>query len=94
MVSARVVKGGGPVAGALKVPPADLTRLAQRHDGVFPRRQVESCVTSDGAVLAAAHGTSDLPVWGPIVHGLDPSDTLVGIRIANLVAHVESLQLR
>ena len=87
-------KGGGPVAAALKAPPADLTRLAQREGGVFPRRQVESFVTSDGAVLTAAHGTSDMPVWGPIFHGLDPSDTRVAIRIANLVDHIESLQAR
>ena len=29
-------KGDGPVANALKVPPPDLTTLAQRHDGRFP----------------------------------------------------------
>ena len=29
-------KGDGPVATALKVPPPDLTTLAQRHDGRFP----------------------------------------------------------
>lgn len=87
-------RGGGPVAGALNVPPTDLTRLAQRHGGVFARRQVEAFVTGDGGLLTPAHGTSDMPVWGPIFHGLDPSDTLVTIRIANLVDYIESLQER
>lgn len=87
-------KGGGPVASALKAPPPDLTRLAQQHGGTFPRRQVEAFVTNDGSVLTPAHGSSDMPVWGPIFHGLDPSDTLVKVRIANLVAHIESMQAR
>jgi mono/diheme cytochrome c family protein len=87
-------RGGGPVAGALKVPPPDLTRLAQRHGGTFPRQRVEVFVTDDGSILTPAHGSSDMPVWGPIFHGLDPSDTLVRVRIANLVSHIESMQVR
>jgi mono/diheme cytochrome c family protein len=86
--------GSGPVAGALKTPPPDLTRLAQRHGGAFPRQRVEAFVTNDGAVLSSAHGTSDMPVWGPIFRGLDPSDTLTSVRIGNLVAHIESMQVR
>jgi hypothetical protein len=73
----------------LKVRPPDLTRLAQLYGGAFPRQRVEAFVTNDGAVLSPAHGTSDMPVWGPIFRGLDPSDTLVKVRIANLVAHIE-----
>ena len=87
-------KGGGPVARALKVPPPDLTRLAQRHGGTFSRQQVEAFVTSDESTLTPAHGRFDMPVWGPIFHGLDPSDTLVRVRIANLVSHIESMQVR
>jgi hypothetical protein len=33
-------------------------------------------------------------VWGPIFRGLDPSDTLTSVRIGNLVAHIESMQVR
>jgi mono/diheme cytochrome c family protein len=87
-------KGSGPVASALKVQPPDLTRLAQRHGGTFPRQQVAAFVTNGGSILTSAHGSSDMPVWGPIFHGLDPSDTLVRVRIANLVAHIESMQVR
>src|SRR5581483_1028115 len=37
----RQGRGGGPAAGALKAQPADLTTLAQRNHGQFPRRLVE-----------------------------------------------------
>jgi mono/diheme cytochrome c family protein len=87
-------KGHGPVAAALTVPPADLTFIARRNGGRFPTPLVEEYVTSGGDVLIAAHGTTDMPVWGPVFRGLDPSDTLVKIRIANVVKHVESLQMK
>lgn len=85
-------RGNGPVVAALKAPPPDLTLLARRHEGQFPRQRVEAFVTSDGRVLSPAHGASDMPVWGPVFRGLEPSDTIVKARIANLVAHIESIQ--
>jgi mono/diheme cytochrome c family protein len=87
-------KGAGPVAAALKVSPPDLTKIARRNGGVFPRERVTAFIANDGAVLSPAHGTSDMPVWGPVFRSLDPSDTKATIRITNLVAHVESLQVR
>lgn len=90
----RDAKGGGPVAGALKIPPSDLTQLARRHGGTFPRARVEAFITNDREALTPAHGTSDMPVWGPVFRALDPSDTLVRIRIANIVAHIEAMQVR
>ena len=87
-------KGHGPVAAALKTPPPDLTLLARRHDGVFPRQRVEAFVTNDGGVLLAAHGTSEMPVWGPVFRGLDPSDTLVKVRIANVVDYIGTIQAK
>ena len=88
----RDAKGKGPVAPALKVPPPDLTRLARDNGGAFPRRRVAMFVTHDGHVLAPAHGTSDMPVWGPVFRGLDLSDTLVKLRIANVVDYIASMQ--
>ena len=87
-------KGQGPVAAALKVAPPDLTRITRGHGGTFPRSRVEDFVTNDGdtVTLALAHGTKDMPVWGPVFRGLDPSDTLVKVRIANVVQYIESIQ--
>jgi len=87
-------KGGGPVAAALKIPPPDLTRLAQRSGGTFPRERVEAFVTNDGTQLTASHGSAEMPVWGPVFRGLDPSDTLATIRIANVVEYLRSIQLK
>jgi mono/diheme cytochrome c family protein len=83
-------KGAGPVAPALKVAPPDLTVLSRREHGVFPATKVETIITGDTAV--AAHGSKDMPTWGPIFRALDPSDARVTRRIRSLVAHVESIQ--
>ena len=88
----RDAKGRGPVAAALKTAPADLTRITERSGGTFPTSRVESLVTAAGGVLASAHGSTEMPVWGPIFRALDPRDTLTTVRISNIVAYVASMQ--
>jgi len=83
-------KGGGPVAGALKTRPADLTRISARNKGVFPADSVRRFVTN--GALVPAHGSTEMPVWGPTFRSLDSSDKLVDIRIANVVSYLESIQ--
>ena len=36
--------GDGPVASALRTPPADLTRIAQRHGGHFPVAEIAASI--------------------------------------------------
>src|SRR5688572_15051452 len=50
-------RGNGPVAQALRTRPADLSVLAQRNNGAFPRNRVRSFVTGTGRT-PAAHGTT------------------------------------
>ena len=83
-------RGSGPAVAALKVPPPDLTWLARRRDGVFPARDVEAILR--GGTLITAHGSDEMPVWGPIFYALDPSDARVKARISSLVAHLASIQ--
>jgi mono/diheme cytochrome c family protein len=83
-------KGNGSVAPALKIAPPDLTRLAQRNAGAFPAQLVRSYVTGSGRPVTA-HGTSEMPVWGPIFRYFE-SDVRVRERIANVVTYIESLQ--
>ena len=66
-------KGGGPAVPALKVPPPDLTTIATQNGGTFPTARVESFVTGDQDRLTPAHGSKDMPVWGPIFRALDPA---------------------
>jgi mono/diheme cytochrome c family protein len=54
-------RGAGPVAAALRTPPADLTVLAERAGGRFPRARVIGVLTGDLAVTA--HGSREMPVW-------------------------------
>jgi mono/diheme cytochrome c family protein len=87
-------KGGGPVAVALKSRPPDLTEIARRNGGIFPKARVEAFITIDGVNPSPAHGDADMPVWGPTFRSLDPSDARVKVRIANLVAYIESIQAK
>jgi mono/diheme cytochrome c family protein len=84
-------RGNGPVVPALKVPPPDLTLLAARQGGVFPAVEVEAILRGSAV---SAHGSEEMPVWGPIFQALDPSDARVKARLASLVSHLRSIQRR
>jgi mono/diheme cytochrome c family protein len=86
----REGKGDGPARSSLKVPPSDLTVLARRQKGVFPASTVETIIR--GGTTVAAHGSVEMPVWGPIFYALDPSDARVKARIAALVSHIATIQ--
>jgi mono/diheme cytochrome c family protein len=87
-------KGSGSAATALKVPPPDLTTLAQRNRGTFPAERVEAFIKGEGRLTTPAHGSSDMPVWGPIFKGLDSRDAVNAARIENLVKYIESIQAK
>ena len=87
-------KGNGPAVAALKAPPPDLTTIARRNGGMFPRARVEAFVTLGDDRATPAHGSKDMPVWGPIFRALDPNDTANKVRVANIIGHVESLQVK
>jgi mono/diheme cytochrome c family protein len=87
-------KGHGPVAAALKKPPSDLTLLSRRNRGTFPRDRVFAFIANGGDTLGNAHGSSQMPVWGPVFVSLDPSDTRAVMRIENVVRYLESIQAK
>jgi mono/diheme cytochrome c family protein len=82
-------KGDGPAAAALKNKPADLTALAKNHGGTYSDKDFEERIAGVG--MTTAHGTSEMPVWGPIFHDLSGNATL---RIYNLKQYIDSLQVR
>jgi mono/diheme cytochrome c family protein len=86
----RQGRGDGPTAAALRTRPADLTLLSRNNRGTFPRDRVLSFV--EGSARSAAHGSSEMPVWGPTLRALDASDARVTVRLQNLVSFIESLQ--
>lgn len=84
-------KGGGPFAPRLKVWPSDLTQLAKKNGGTFPSLHIAEVI--DGEFQKPAHGSADMPIWGPIfrsvAHGRHDSAQR---RINRLVKYLESLQ--
>ena len=83
--------GNGPVARALKKAPPDLTTIMARHNGVFPRGEIRAFI-ANGSPDIPAHGSSEMPVWGPTLHALDSSDRVADVRIANIVEYLKSIQ--
>ena len=83
-------KGDGPVAPALKETVPDLTVLARRSGGTFPRERVRRIIEGDETM--APHGTREMPVWGPVFHQIESDQDLGNVRIDNLLRYLESLQ--
>ena len=55
-------RGDGSAAPALRTPPADLTRLAQRRGRHFPVAEIAAFI--DGRTVVPAHGSREMPIWG------------------------------
>ncbi len=87
------LKGKGPAAPALKVPPTDLTTLARRHGGQFPTLHVSHVIAGDEGY--PAHGSSQMPVWGPTFRAVSQHDkSVVMLRIDNLTKYIEQHQVK
>ena len=84
-------KGGGPMAKSLKVNPPDLTRIAMRNGGKFPRVRVERIISGEEP-LSAGHGTREMPVWGPLFSQVESDRDLGRVRVDNLARHLEEIQ--
>ncbi|HEX8710329.1 MAG TPA: c-type cytochrome [Terracidiphilus sp.] len=83
-------KGDGPAASMLKVAPADLTGLTRKY-GKYPSAKVTTVLR--GQANLAAHGNTEMPVWGPIFSRMSQGhEAEVQQRIANLNHYIESLQ--
>ena len=90
-------KGDGPVASALKTQVPDLTRLAWRDGGEYPREDVRRAI--DGRLEHQAHGSREMPVWGIRFYDLSSSDVAaerakVDAMIGRLVDYLASVQDR
>ena len=89
-------KGNGPAATAMKVPPADLTRLAAKYKGVFPDMEVAEALRAGPTPSSnnTSHGSETMPVWGPVFRNLSghTDDAMAELRIHNLVEYVKGIQ--
>lgn len=89
-------KGQGPLAGSLKTPPADLTRIAERSGGKFDEAALMSVV--DGRRAVAEHGPREMPVWGARFEDelqSEPMHTYVGLlQTRSLVDYLRTIQAK
>jgi mono/diheme cytochrome c family protein len=83
-------KGNGPAAPALKGPIPDLTTIAKRNAGKFDAVAMQR-VVSGVDKPRPAHGTVDMPIWGPVFRNTQ-GDQATTLRVTNLVKYLESLQ--
>lgn len=72
-------RGDGPVAEALRTAPTDLTWLADRNGGAFPRDYVIAVVTGTAGI--PAHGTREMPVWSDRFDAADGNGARVGAAL-------------
>ena len=86
-------KGDGPLASKLAQHPTDLTILSRNNGGKFPASHV-SAVIQFGANIPA-HGTVDMPVWGPLLAKMDKANPPQrALRISNLSGYVKTMQAK
>ena len=91
--------GDGPVAMLFAQKPANLRKLAEQNNGAFPFSEVYQSI--DGRREIAAHGRSDMPIWGDVfavealpmtVHPGVSADEIVQGRILALVYYLQTIQ--
>jgi hypothetical protein len=58
---------------------------------VFPRGTIRDII-ANGSPDIPAHGSRQMPVWGPVFHALDSSDRAADLRLANIVEYLSSIQ--
>lgn len=93
-------RGDGPLVPYLVTPPSDLTQLARRNGGVFPRDQLVTLIDGRSAADIGPHGSREMPVWGRafveryLQAGGAPqrAENSAQRRILDLVDHLEKLQ--
>ena len=85
-------RGNGPVSKALKRAVPDLTRLSQRNGGAFPAIHVRTTIMFGSDDLIPAHGSKEMPFWGPIFHEIEFDQDLGNVRLENVTKYIESIQ--
>ena len=96
-------RGGGPMRPFLARVPADLTSLARRNGGVFPKDAVAELIDGRATAEPGPHGTREMPIWGNVyreqanhqMRGMPfPSEWSVRGRILALTDYLSTLQQR
>ena len=91
--------GDGAVGELFSQRPGNLQRLAAENGGDFPWERVIASI--DGSTGIAAHGSSEMPIWGEYLmvealqeRDIDPAQAreMVDGRILSLAFYISTLQ--
>lgn len=91
-------KGDGPAASEFKTPPTNLTIICPKSEcGKFPDGYIAQVIET-GPQNAKAHGSKDMPVWGPLLRSINAASSTksadVQLRINNLSDYIQSIQVK
>ena len=89
----KSAKGNGPMAKQLKAKAPDLTTIAKRNGGRFPLDRVQAIIEGT-AIGEGAHGSREMPIWGPVFSQIEWEKDLGKVRINNLARYLDSLQVK
>lgn len=94
-------RGDGPMRPFLARVPSDLTTIARRRGGTFPRSEIADLIDGRGMTEPGVHGTREMPVWGRVYRDQSeaqtrgtpfPAEWGVRGRILALAEYLQSLQ--
>lgn len=84
-------RGHGPASGALKDAVPDLTLISKRSGGKFPYQRVRDLIEGKKSG-PLAHGSREMPIWGPVFHEIDSDEDWGEVRLDAITKHVDSIQ--
>ena len=90
----KLGKGDGVVASALKGPLADLSTISKRNRGKFPREEMEKIILGGEKSSRTAHGSEQMPVWGPVFRKVENDQDFGLVRVRRLVDYLISIQAK
>jgi len=91
--------GDGEMAEFFAQAPRDLTMMTAENDGAFPFQAVYESI--DGRRDIAAHGSSEMPIWGDflkaeaqamVLPNIETAEEVVQGRILALVYYLQTVQ--
>lgn len=87
-------KGDGALRVHLVKAPPNLTTLAKRNGGAFPRERVRETIDGRTSTEIGPHGTREMPIWGQVyrTQGTQTVDFPVRNRIDSLVDFLAQIQ--
>ena len=86
-------RGDGPAAPAMKAKVADLTILAQKSGGKLNKLAVQDAILGANKQVPS-HGSTDMPIWGPVFRSMNADPNIAKLRVQNLVDYIESIQVK